>query len=192
MCARMIFTPLNSLLFLMPQDELGKPGAAQKTLPFIPLLPTASKAKRACLLLQTNRIPVLKASQTAKPIFGFLKHKQLGFLKMDTSTVRRCKSIKRKTVEIYNPALILQSLAIQGEKCGPPSIHQCRVINDTYRQRRSVSSDAAAIESRPMCFTRASAMWQAASPIGIRHDEYHKHESLLPQTSTKERPEISL
>jgi hypothetical protein len=67
-------------------------------------------------LLQTNRIPVLKASQTAKPIFGFLKHKQLGLLKMDISTVRRCKSIKRKTVEIYNPALILQSLAIQGER----------------------------------------------------------------------------
>lgn len=45
MCARMIFTPLNSLLFLMPQDELDKPGAAQKTLPFIPLLPTASEAR---------------------------------------------------------------------------------------------------------------------------------------------------
>ena len=103
----MSFTPLNLLLFLIPQDELGKPGAARKTLPFIPHPPTASEAKRACLLLQTNRIPVLKASQTAKPIFGFLKHKQLVFLKMDTSTVRRCKSIKRKTVEINSPALIL-------------------------------------------------------------------------------------
>jgi len=71
-------------------------------------------------LLQTSRIPVLKASQTAKPIFGFLKHKQLGFLKMDISTVRRCKSIKRKTVEIYNPALILQSLAIQGKRVRAP------------------------------------------------------------------------
>ena len=93
---------MNLLLFVMPQDEqeqLERPSRSFRTRP--------QRAKRACLLLQTNRIPVLKASQTAKPIFGFLKHKQLGLLKMDISTVRRCKSIKRKTVEIYNPALIL-------------------------------------------------------------------------------------
>ena len=41
----MSFTPLNLLLFLIPQDELGKPGAARKTLPFIPHPPTASEAR---------------------------------------------------------------------------------------------------------------------------------------------------
>jgi hypothetical protein len=73
------FHPLEFAPIFNASDELDKPGAAQKTLPFIPLLPTASKAKRACLLLQTNRIPILKASQTANPIFGLLKHKQLVF-----------------------------------------------------------------------------------------------------------------
>ena len=70
----MSFTPLNLLLFLIPKDEqeqLERPSRSFRTRP--------QRAKRACLLLQTNRIPVLKASQTAKPIFGFLKHKQLVF-----------------------------------------------------------------------------------------------------------------
>ena len=101
----MSFTPLNLLLFLIPQDELGKPGAARKTLPFIPHPPTASEARLP--LAPDKPHSGFESLADCKAHFRPSQAQAVGFLKMDTSTVRRCKSIKRKTVEIYNPALIL-------------------------------------------------------------------------------------